>query len=129
MDAYLREVNKTEEEVREELRPEAIKRLIHYLVVRKLQQEEGIEVSPEEVDQEIERMATASSSSGETVRRAFSSENARNGMSNAMLNRKVLEHLVEIAQGPTAGGEGRDIEPETDSASQETKEGDRSDGG
>jgi len=101
-DAYLRELNKPEEEVREELRPEAVKRLTRFLVVRQVGREEGVEVTQEEVDAEIERMADGLRDSGDSVRQAFSSDDAKGAVRNAIMTRKVMERLAEIAQGSGA---------------------------
>ena len=100
-DAYLREVNKTEDEVKEELRPEAVKRLTRFLVMRQAGREEGIEVTDEDVDAELEQLAGGSGESGDSLRRAFSSDNAKSAVRNAIMTRKVLECLATIAQGPS----------------------------
>ena len=99
MDSYLKTVGKSQEEMREELKPRATERLTRYLVLRKLAQEEGIEVSPEEIDTEIDNFSSGSSQSQDSVREAFSSENARSSLGNAILARKVLDRLGQIAQG------------------------------
>ena len=61
LDTYLTYGGKTEEEFQEELRPVAEDRLKRMLVVRKLAQEEGLEVGPEEVQEEIETMMSGAS--------------------------------------------------------------------
>ncbi|MEK7814639.1 MAG: trigger factor, partial [Chloroflexota bacterium] len=100
METYLRLVGKTEEELLEEIRPQARERMTRYLVLRKLAQEEGIEVTPEEVQVEMDTLVSGSGDSQEAVRRALSSENARESLRMGVLNRKVLGRLVEIAQPP-----------------------------
>jgi trigger factor len=109
METYLRLVGKTEEELREEMRPQAQERMTRYLVLRKLAQEEGIEVIPEEVQAEMDTLVSGSGDSQEAMRRALSTENARESLRMAVLNRKVLRRLVEITQGgeeaaPSQGG-------------------------
>ena len=99
MDTYLQQVGKTLEEVREELRPAAEERLTRYLVIRRLTQEEGIEVTPQEIDGEVENLTAGSGESKENLRQAFSSENARSSLGDAILTRKVLERLAQIVQG------------------------------
>ena len=118
MDAYLENVGKSREELREEMRPTAQERLTRYLVIRKLAQGAGFEVSPEEIDAEIEKLASFSNESGDALRRAFSSENARSSISNAILSRKVLEHLGQIVRG-VAVEEG----PSPEDSAVETEEG------
>ena len=99
MDAYLRNVGKTRDEVRDEVRATAQERLTRFLVLRKLAQGEGIEVLPEDIDAEVDKIASNSTESGESLRQALSSESARSSLSNAILTRKVLERLAQIVRG------------------------------
>ena len=96
MDTYLKDVGKSREELREELRPAAKGRLTHFLTVRKLSQQEGIEISPEEIDAEVERLTSGSSESMQSLRQALSSESSRVSIRNAILTRKVLECVGQI---------------------------------
>lgn len=102
MDTYLRVIGKTEEELREELRPQAEERLTRYLVLRKLAQEEGIEVSSEEVEAEIETLVSAAGDSEAEMRRRLSSENAQDSIRSSILTRKAMQRLAEIVQGRRA---------------------------
>ena len=99
MDTYLRNVGKTEEELREELRPSAQERVTRFLVLRKLAEEENLEVADEEIDAEIDSMISGQSESAESLRQVLSSENSRMSLGNAILSRKVVERLSEIVQG------------------------------
>ena len=104
LDTYLSYVGKTEEEFREELRPAAAERLNRMLVIRKLAQEKEIAVSPEEVQEEIDSMlASSSEENAEAMRRVFSAEDTRDSIRASLLNRKVMQRLVEIVQGLEAG--------------------------
>ena len=53
MEAYLQNVGKSAEELKEDMRPAVVERLTEDLIIRKLVEEEGIEVSSEEVEAEI----------------------------------------------------------------------------
>ena len=77
MDEYLRNEGKSRDELQDEMRPAALERLTRYLIVRQIAKEEGIEVSTGDVDAEVERLTSGAGESGEALRRAFSSENAR----------------------------------------------------
>ena len=99
MDTYLQSVGKSLEELRDEVRPTAQERLTQFLVVRKLAREEGIEVSPEEVEAELQELSSTSNESGEALRDPLTSERARSSIGNSMLTRKVLEHLAQIVEG------------------------------
>ena len=103
IDAHLRETGKTAEDIREELRPEAVRRLTRYLVLRKLGSNEAVEVKPEEVDAEIDRMVDASRANAEETRQTLSSESARRALTDAIYSRKALECLAEIAQADRPG--------------------------
>ena len=117
LDTYLSYVGKTEEEFREELRPAAAERLNRMLVVRKLAQEEEIAVSPEEVQEEIDSMlASSSEENAEAMRRVFSAEDTRDSIRASLLNRKVMQRLVEIVQGLEAGAGAEDEAEDADSS-------------
>ena len=103
METYLSYIGQTPEEFQEQLRPTAEERLTRYLVMRKLAEEENIEVSSEEVQEEIESLVSSAGDSEETMRGALSSENARENIQSSLTNRKVMRRLVEIFQGEEAG--------------------------
>ena len=123
MDAYLQQVGKTMEELREELRPAAEERLNRYLVIRRLAQEEGIEVTPQEIDGEVETLTAGPGESNEKLRQAFSSEDARSSLGDAILTRKVLERLALIVQG-LKDEEETSQEEQAPEAREETEDGD-----
>ena len=99
MDTYLSFIGHTQEEWLEQLRPQAEQRLNTFLIMRKLAEEEGIDVDPEEIQAEIDSTALASGDSEESVRTALSTDSARDSLRSSLLSRKVMERLVEIVQG------------------------------
>jgi trigger factor len=112
MDTYLSYIGKTEEEFQEDLRPSAQERLARYLVLRKLAQEENIDVTPEEVQEEIDSLITSAGESAQQMRRTLSSENARESLRGSLLNRKVMQRLTEIVQGSQDGVGAKDTDEE-----------------
>ena len=109
MDTYLRFIGQTEEEWADQLRPQAEDRLATFLVMRKLAEQESIEVNPEDIDAEIDRLTE--NSAEETVaslRRVLNSEESRESIRSSLLSRKVMAHLVEIARsnGESAAADG-----------------------
>ena len=108
MDSYLSYIGKTEDEWREQLRPQSELRLNTYLVLRKLAQQEGIEVTPEEIEAEIDSMLAESGDAGESVRRVLSGDSARESIRSSLLGRKVLGRLVEIVEGRPAATDSPD---------------------
>ena len=99
MDSYLSYIGKTEEEWREQLKPQAEQRLRTFLVLRKLAQHEEIDVDTEEIQTEIDSMISESGDSQDAMRQAFSSDSARDSIRSSLLSRKVMQRLVEIIEG------------------------------
>lgn len=98
MDTYLRFVGQTEEEWQEHLRPQAEDRLATVLVMRKLAEQEELEVEDDEIDAEIDRlMENSAEETAESFRRVLSSEDSRESIRSSLMNRKILARLVEIA--------------------------------
>ena len=99
METYLRFTRQTEEEFRDTLRPGATERLTRYLVMRKLGQEEEIEVTDEEAQEELDSLIGEAGENADVMRRMLSTESARENLRSSLLNRKVIERLAEIARG------------------------------
>ena len=97
MDTYLGYIGKTDEEWREQLRPRAEERLNTYLVLRKLAEEESIEVSPEDIQSEIDSIVATAGDSEESMRGSLSSDSARESIRSSLVNRQVMGRLLEIA--------------------------------
>ena len=110
METYLGYLGQTAEEFREQLRPTAEDRLTRYLVMRKLAEEENIEVSPEEVEEEIDTLVSSAGDSEEAMRRVLSPESAKENIRSSLTDRKVIQRLVQIFQGQE--GESEDVSPE-----------------
>ena len=111
MDTYLRFIGQTEQEWEEQLRPQAEDRLATLLVLRKLAEQEEVEVEPGEVDEEIDRlMENSAEETAEGLRRMLNNEDSRESIRASLLNRKVMARLVEIVKGddPPDAAEGED---------------------
>jgi trigger factor len=98
---YLRSRRKTEEELKEELRPIATKRVTQSLVLAKVVEAEGIEVTDEEIDGEVEALAQGAGEQGEELRKIFNSPAARRSLEERLLSIKTVKRLVELASGET----------------------------
>ena len=115
METYLGYLGQTAEEFREQLRPTAEDRLTRYLVMRKLAEEENIEVSPEEVEEEIDSLVSSAGDSEAAMRGALSSASARENIQSSLTDRKVIQRLVQIFQGEEGGSESESgDEPESE---------------
>ena len=99
LEQYLSRVNKSEEELREELRPLATKRVTRSLVLGKIVEEEKIEVTQAEIDAELENIAQSAGGDKEKMQELLKSAQARSSVEQLLTTRKAIERLVEIAGG------------------------------
>jgi trigger factor len=97
---YLKRSNKTEDEVRQELRPVAKKRLIQSLVLGKLAEEEKIEINPSEVDNKVSNIA-GEAEDKEKAKQFFSLPQVRQSIEQSLRTEKTLDRLLQIAVGNT----------------------------
>ena len=95
---YLKKANKTEEELKQELRPIAKKRLTQGLVLGKLAEEEGIEISSTEVDNKVGEI-TNGAEDKEKARQFFSLPQVRQSIEQSLHTQKTMDRLLEIATG------------------------------
>jgi trigger factor len=99
LENYLKTLNKTMDDHREELRPMANRRVIRSLVLGKIAEAENIEVDDSEIDAEIERMVKDADKQADEMRKFFSLLQARESIKQFLLGRKTVERLVQIATG------------------------------
>jgi FKBP-type peptidyl-prolyl cis-trans isomerase (trigger factor) len=90
---YLSFVAKSEEEVMEELRPEAEGRIKRTLVLGKVAEEENLRVEEEEVEAELEKKVEDLKEREKAKRLLW------NWLERVVLTRKTIDLLVEIAKG------------------------------
>lgn len=101
LDEYLRNVNKTKEDLREELRPVATKRVTSSLVLDKIAETEKIEVSDAEIDAEISGIAqSVEEAKREDLGKALNAQRSREAIKDSLVRRKTVERLAEVAGGP-----------------------------
>jgi trigger factor len=95
---YLKKTSKTEEELKQELRPIAKKRLIQGLVLEKLAEEEKIEISSSEVDNKVDEIANDAEDK-ERARQFFSLPQVRQSIEQSLRTQKTMDRLSQIAIG------------------------------
>ena len=95
---YLKKTSKTEEELKQELRPIAKKRLIQGLVLGKLAEEEKIEISSSEVDNKVYEI-TNDAEDKEKVRQFLSLPQVRQSIEQSLHTQKTMDRLSQIAIG------------------------------
>lgn len=97
---YVKRANKTEEEIRQELRPMAKKRLVQGLVLSELAKQEKIEIGGSEVDNKIDEMVSDAEDK-EKARQFFSLPQFRQSIEQSLRTQKTIDHLLQIAVGDT----------------------------
>jgi trigger factor len=95
---YLKRANKTEEEIKQEMRPIAQKRLVQSLVLGKLAEQEKIEISASEVDNKVAEM-TNDAENKEKARQFFSVPQIRQSIEQSLHTQKTMDQLLQIAIG------------------------------
>ena len=100
MELYLSYVGQTEEELREQMKPQAEERLNTMLVLRKLANVENIEIEESDVETEIDNLISSTGGESEAaMKQALNTENAKESIRSSLMNRKVMARLVELVQG------------------------------
>lgn len=92
---YLVKLPRPEEELREDLRPAARKRIIASLVLGKLSQDEGITVDSSEIDSRIKEMM-GDSSDEDKMKKVLSLPQIRESVQQSLLTQKTIDRLIEI---------------------------------
>lgn len=99
LEDYLKSINKTMKEHREELREVARERVVRALVLRQVAEEEKIEASEADVDAEIERIVKENPDNTEQLKKFWMLPQARNSVKNYLVNRKIIARLETVARG------------------------------
>jgi trigger factor len=93
---FLMAIGKTDEEYRNDMREGVETRLRRAIVLQEIAKAEGIEITDEDIDAEIDRVV-GDAPNPERRRRLFSSEYFRTQLQNELYDRKLTERLIEIA--------------------------------
>jgi trigger factor len=103
MGATLRDMGVSEipedkvEEIRSKLEPSAIRQVRARFLLEAIAAAEGIEVSDEELQNEIRRQFAGAGAEAETLRRYYSSPGAIGGLRLDMMRQKAMDRLAEFA--------------------------------
>ena len=99
MDEYLKSINKTEEQLREELRPISIKNVNASLVLSRITEAEKVEVTEEDINQGIDGMTgNTAEDKREDLRKLLDNPQTRQSLKQSLMSRKTVDRLVEIAK-------------------------------
>lgn len=103
----LRISNSTEDQVKEEMRPESAKRLKNSLILQEIAKAENVAVAEEDIDAEIDRVAVGDLNPDTTdeealeranrMREVYNSEYFRKVLRDDMFEKKLTNHLIDMA--------------------------------
>ncbi|MBN1693583.1 MAG: trigger factor [Dehalococcoidales bacterium] len=99
MDEYLRSINKTPEQLQEDLRPVAIRNVNASLVLSKIAEEEKIEVTEEEIRNGISNMVQGiGDDKKDEMLKMLDTPQNRQSITQTIKTRKTIERLTDIAK-------------------------------
>jgi len=99
MDQYLKSINKTAEQLQEDMRPVATKNVTAALVLGKIASEEKIEVTEADIETGINNMTrNVADDKKEEFRRLLDTPRTRESLEQSLKTRQTIERLVEIAK-------------------------------
>ena len=99
MEDYLQSINKTAEQLREDLRPVATKNVAASLVMSKVAETEKVEVTEEDIDNGISNMTRGTAEDKtEELRKMLDTPQTRESLKQSLKTRKTIERLTEIAK-------------------------------
>lgn len=100
LESYLTNIKKTSEELREEFREQAQKRIANTIVLDKVREQEKVEVTEEDIDKEIEKIVKVSASRNPEISQQLNTPSGRESIKNDIKQKKTLQLLSEIALSP-----------------------------
>ncbi len=103
LEAFLRATHKSLIQLRDELRPEAEESLRRTLVLREIAKKEKIQVSPEELTGEVNRVAQGFGEQADAARAALMQQAPLQNLLSDLYLRKALTQLVDIVTGKVQG--------------------------
>jgi trigger factor len=116
LDEYLASIKRTPEQLREELRPVAVKTITQSLVLTEVAKAENIDINEDDVKNEIETMTRdIAAERRDKLMEILMMPQSQANIASAVVTRKTVEKLAEIAQAPAG------TEQKTENA--EAKEG------
>ncbi len=99
MDEYLHSINRTPEQLQEELRPVAVKNVMASLLLGKVAEEDKIEVTESDIDTRLDNMVMGVDETKKAeMRKLFDNPQTRQSIKQSLMARKTIEHLAGIAK-------------------------------
>ncbi len=94
METWLKNMNKTAEQLKKDLRPQAEKRLKSALIIKAVAEQEKLQATPEEIQAEVDKLISTYQNDPATVGQ-IKSESYRNYLGNLITGQKVITWLKE----------------------------------
>ena len=124
LDGYLRTTGRSMEDLVDEFRPTAEKRVKNSLILTQLVEEEGIEVEDSEIEEDVARMTRAYGQENQALRDALlGNEQIREEVRNRLYGRRIVERLSGmsvVSEAPEA--EDGPVEPDGERPSPDPSE-------
>ncbi|MBY9079420.1 trigger factor [Paenibacillus sp. HN-1] len=105
MDMFLSFSGQTQDDLREQMKSDAEKRVLNNLVLEVIAKNENIEVSDEEFEAELEKMAESYRRSAEEIRSILASNGSLDSLKEEIMLRKTIDFLVENSKEVEAPAE------------------------
>lgn len=111
LESYLANVKKTQEDLKEEVREQALRRILNTIVLHEISEQEKVEVTDEEIDAEINSLVKVNAGrlaapKLDEVREQLNTAPGRESIKNSLRQRKTLELLSRMALSAEAAGSG-----------------------
>lgn len=119
---YLTVTGRSEDDVRQILRPAAINRIKIMLAFREFMRREQVSVSNEEVEAEIDRMSELSGEHASALRRLLATEPHRSNVTSELLTARASDRLIAIARGDAEQAQGDVAPAESETVAASTEE-------
>ncbi|MSQ22699.1 MAG: trigger factor [Dehalococcoidia bacterium] len=103
MENYLKSAGRSEEQHVEEARAAATQRLTRTYALLQVAVMEGLSAAPDDVDTEIKALVDRAGSQASAMQRSLETAEGRESLGRAVLNRKVMDRLMQIARGENPG--------------------------
>lgn len=104
-EAYLKAVNKTDAQLREESRPDAEKTVQHTLVLGEIAKVEDVQVSDADIDAEVAKLARSFGGNAESTKELLNRPENRASISSRVRLSKSLDKLIAYASGEALAAE------------------------
>lgn len=97
LETYCQYTGTTIEQLKETFRPQATENIKTELVIEAIAKEEGIEVSEEEIDQELAKLAERYQTDAENLKQALIARGEMEAYRQSLVNEKTVNFLIEQA--------------------------------